>query len=453
MIKTIEVLESKLARKSLFLAVLLLLSSGLLNVNSGIVFNNHSFRILELTIDVIPTVHAAETSPDFRHSNDLWSNIRQDFSLPELKSSNVSRYERKFTANPESLEKTLRRGLVYLQYIYQEVKARGMPAEIALLPFVESSFNPYALSQANAAGLWQFIPATGKRFELESNWWYEGRRDIVKSTNAALQYLQSLYEIFDEDWFHALSAYNSGETKVRKAIEKNNKLNKSTNVEHLNLYRETRHYLSKLIAIRNIVAHPEKFGINLGNATVDQTFVSVEFDRQVNLRFIASNSKVSAQDLHRLNPGLKRQVTPPSGPHVLLVPRRDLAKVLNFVDSTDSHNSGTYITYVVKKGDSLSKIAHNFRLPVDAIVAANTIQSPDYIRTGSTLLIPSLFSGSGSNNFDDYLRKHEHHVRLGDSLWGIANLYNVKLSQLFEWNQIDESDYLRPDQVIVVYLD
>ena len=230
--------------------------------------------------------------------DDVWDRVRDGFRLRELDSPHVDYYVKWYAERPEYLERLGDRASLYLYYIVEELERNDIPMEIALLPAIESAYKPTAYSHAHASGLWQFISATGRRYGLKQNWWYDGRRDVVSATGAAIQYLSFLRDEFDGNWFHALAAYNTGERRVQRAILHNRRRGKSTAYEHLNLRRETERYIPKLLAIKRIV----------------------ENGSQIDLSIVAEAAGISTSKLHELNPGFRRWATDPAGPHRVLVP-------------------------------------------------------------------------------------------------------------------------------------
>src|SRR5918999_4683136 len=218
--------------------------------------------------------------------DDLWQRIRYGFAMPDLDNTLVREKTRYYAARPDYLQRIFDRSRLYLYHIVEEIEKRGLPTELALLPMVESAFNPMAYSRAHASGIWQFIPGTGKRFELEQNWWYDERRDIVESTNAALDYLEKLYEMHG-DWHLALASYNWGENAVARAIAKNRSAGKPTDYESLPMPAETRHYIPKLQALKNIIANPEPLGINMGPIPNQPYFASITKLRDIDVQLAA----------------------------------------------------------------------------------------------------------------------------------------------------------------------
>ncbi|MEK9133910.1 MAG: transglycosylase SLT domain-containing protein, partial [Pseudomonadota bacterium] len=231
----------------------------------------------------------AETKPDVVTSNDsdIWARLRKGFTMKPLDSPQVEREIKWFANNPEYMQRMMERARLYLYYIADEVEKRGMPMEIALLPAIESAYKANAYSRARASGLWQFIPSTGRLYGLKANWWYDGRRDVQASTQAALDYLEKLYNDFDGDWHLALAAYNAGEGKIARMMKYNERKGKSTDYQYLKLKRETQHYVPKLMAMVSIVADPAKYGVQLASIPDEPYFARVETGSQIDLGVVA----------------------------------------------------------------------------------------------------------------------------------------------------------------------
>lgn len=242
-----------------------------------------------------------------RNGDNVWARVREGFQLTEVDSELVRRHERLYSAKPEYLKRTLDRSKRYLFHIMNEVERRGMPTEIALLPLVESAFNPGAVSSAKAAGLWQFMPATGRHYGLEQTFWYDGRRDVLGATNAALDYLENLYAMFG-DWSLALAAYNWGEGNVSRALEKNRAKGLPEEFSAIRLPNETRNYVPKLIAVRNILAEPERFGLKLDKFDNRPYFVAVSTGKHMDLDVAAKLAEMPMDEFKALNPAFNRPI-------------------------------------------------------------------------------------------------------------------------------------------------
>jgi len=251
---------------------------------------------------------------------DVLERMRRGFELPELNSKHIAQYEKWSTEHESYLSDLFERGTPFLFHIVEEIRKRNLPMELALLPAVESAYKPTAMSHSRAGGLWQFIPSTGRHFGLRQDWWYDGRRDLLTSTEAALDYLTQLNEMFDGDWFLTLAAYNAGPGTVSRAVKNNKRKRKGTDYQDLSLRLETRRYVPKLIALKNVVNNPDKFGIELPVIESKPYFEVVELNGQIDLKKFANDAGIEQSELRHLNAGFKRWATSPKGPHRLLIP-------------------------------------------------------------------------------------------------------------------------------------
>lgn len=398
--------------------------------------------------------------------DDLWAQLRKGFDLPELKSDRVSHYERYFTRRPENFYAMVERSRLFLPYILAEVEKRNFPTELALLPAVESGFITKAKSRSSASGLWQFIPSTGRLYNLKQNSWYDGRRDPVLSTQAALKFLGQLDKRFEGNWFHAIAAYNAGGRTLELAIEKAARKGRSTDFIDLPLRRETRDYVPKLIAFRNVFLNPEKFGLKLPKLNTRKQFASLDAGSQIDLNLFMSLTDIDRGTFRVLNSAYYRNVTPPEGPHWLHVPidKYDNAKIKLAELSTKDRLRWTQ--YLVKKGDVLGNIAKRYDVSVAGIMQSNKLKS-NTIHPGKVLLIPAsavrnaLVGGAAparlavvKNNkapTSSGNSKFTHRVRSGDTLWDIAQRYGVKVAQISQWNQLNHANTLQLGQELTIY--
>lgn len=392
---------------------------------------------------------------------DLWDRIRAGFSMEKLDSPRIARHERWFANNSEYMQRMLGRARLYLHYIVQEVEERGMPLEIALLPAVESAYKPNAYSRARASGLWQFIPSTGRLYGLKINWWYDGRRDIEASTDAALDYLEKLYSDFDGDWHLALAAYNAGEGRVMRAVDYNQRRGRGTRFSDLTrLKSETKNYVPKLMAMINIVSDPAKYGIQLEPIPNTQYFTKVDIGSQVDLNVVAQLADLDVNELARINPGFSRWATDPDGPHYLLVPVDKKDALIDGLDNLPDEDRIQWRRHAVRRGDTLSEIARRYGVSVGAIRRANHLRS-NLIRAGQSLLIPistrrrtirpPLPVSPTRSPVRTQSQPILHRVRSGETLWGIARRYNVLIHQIAEWNLINPNDFLRLGQRLKIW--
>lgn len=396
---------------------------------------------------------------------DLWQRIRTGFTIPEPETSLVARHEKWFARNPEYISRMTNRARLYLYYIVDEVERRKMPMEIALLPAIESSYKPHAYSRARAAGLWQFIPSTGRHYGLHNDWWYDGRRDVISATHAALDYLQSLADNFDGNWHLALASYNAGERRVRGAQRYNQKRGRDDRYEKLSsLKPETRNYVPKLIAFSKIVANPEKYGIKLDPIPNEPYFAEVETGSQIDLGVAAKLADIPLGDLYDINPGHKRWATSPTGPHRLLVPADKKDDLIAALSNLPEDQRVRWQRHYVRQGDVLGTIARRYGVSVRSIRQANRLRG-NRIRAGSSLLIPvssRRLSQHYANVTKPVKRKPAappkgtvaviHEIKSGETLWSISQQYNVYMRQLARWNAIGTRSTLRPGQKLKIWL-
>ena len=386
-------------------------------------------------------------------SQDVWQRVRQGFAIPDLNNDLVRKHVAYYKARPDYLQRIFDRSRLYLYHIVAEIERRGLPTELALLPMVESAFNPMAYSRAHASGLWQFIPGTGKRFELQQNWWYDGRRDIVDSTDAALDYLTKLYKIHG-DWQLALASYNWGENAVSRAVAKNKKARKPTDYSHLKMPKETRQYVPKLQALKNIIADPAKYGIELTPIPNEPYFTVLTESLAVDVALAARLAEMPVEDFIALNPGLSRPFIRNEGTRIVL----PADKVAVFRDNLSKQDPGSLVsweTYHPEKGETLAKIADKFGLSVAELRRVNGIDTHSS-RVPQQMVVPTeaeaaLVSAKLPIMYAPPVAevRHVHRVKSGDTLSGIAKRYHVRVSDLKRWNQgvgllrINQKIYIR----------
>ncbi|MDD5176049.1 MAG: transglycosylase SLT domain-containing protein [Sterolibacterium sp.] len=321
--------------------------------------------------------------------DDLWQRVRNGFSMPNLDSPLVADRQAWYLNRPEMLKRVLDRSRRYLYYIVGELEKRGMPTELALLPIVESSYNPMAYSPARASGIWQFIPSTGKNYRLEQNWWLDERRDIIASTGAALDYLQAIYELHG-DWHLALASYNWGENAVARAVVKNQAKHLPTDYASLSMPSETRYYVPKLQALKNIIAQPQLFGINLNPIPNQAYFDVVDKPANMDLSLAAKLAETPLDEFLALNPSYNRPVMPASKDSPLVLPA---GKVQTFLANLQQHERqekplSNWHTYKLKKGEKIDAVATRFHLTPTYLKQINGITRRTRLLAGSTLLVP-----------------------------------------------------------------
>ncbi|HEV7431515.1 MAG TPA: LysM peptidoglycan-binding domain-containing protein [Steroidobacteraceae bacterium] len=394
---------------------------------------------------------------------DLFLRLRAGFKLQDVDEPAVDRELNWYANHPDYLERTWGRAEHYLHYIVQQLAARSMPLELALLPVVESAFEPYAYSRARASGLWQFIPGTGTNYGLKQNWWYDGRRDVVASTRAALDYLQSLHDSLDGDWLLAIAAYNCGEGNVQRAVNHNLRLGKPIDFWHLKLPTETRAYVPKLLAMRRIVANPAAYGLEFSQIDDGPYFTQIRTGGQIDLQVAAQIAGMTKDELYELNPAFHRWATDPTGPYSLLVPI-DVADGLEQTLLTLTPEQRMRVTtYEVQRGDTLAGIAKENSTTPELLRHLNGLEPNDKPVVGSTLMVPSTAielpekALRAAALVDRPERRHGrrsahglHVVRRGDTLYSLAHRLGTDAHTLARLNNMEISDPLRAGQRLVV---
>jgi len=338
-----------------------------------------------LTLSVEEARALAELEAQERAENLIWPRIRRGFALQDALHPAVE--GELAQTDPAIVEAILKRSQPYLYLIVEEVERRRMPMEIALLPGVESGFNPFAYSTSNASGMWQFTPATGTDYGLRRNWWYDGRRDILASRDAALDYLQKLRTNFDGDWLLALAAYNCGPNALSRQIEANLAQNQPTDFWNLPLYDETRHYVPKLLALRHIVENPARYGVSLPKIKDEPVLNTVQLDGQVDLSVVAELTGLSMNEIYRYNPGFNRWATDPNGPHRLLIPLTRTAMLQDGLDGLSSQQRMRWARYEVRRGDTLKTIARRYNTTPDVLLGMNDL-AQGKVHAGQYLMVP-----------------------------------------------------------------
>ncbi|MEE8321243.1 MAG: transglycosylase SLT domain-containing protein, partial [Gammaproteobacteria bacterium] len=300
-----------------------------------------------------------------KDTDDLWQKIRQGLSLSrQTEKRSVQGKIAWYARNQDYIDRVAERAAPYLYYIIGEIEKRNMPIELALLPVVESAYQPFAYSPSRASGIWQFISSTGKQYGLKQNWWYDGRRDIIAATDAALNYLQKLHKEFDGNWQHALAAYNSGERNVGRAIRRNRKAGKPIDFWSLRLPRETRGYVPSLLAVAEIVANPAKHNITLKKIPNEPYFTAVNTGSQIDLATAARLAGQSMDDIYTLNPGFNRWATDPKGPHRLLIPIGKAQQFKQDLAQLPVSERITWKQHKIQKGETLGQIADRYHTSV-----------------------------------------------------------------------------------------
>ncbi|MEL0613525.1 LysM peptidoglycan-binding domain-containing protein [Marinomonas arenicola] len=408
------------------------------------------------------TVSSAPQPP-----KDLWVRMRHGFKLNlDINKPRLSSQLRWYSSHLNYLNRVSVRGQRYLYYIVSELEKAGIPSEIALLPIVESGFDPFGYSHGRASGPWQFIPSTGQMYGLDQNWWYDGRRDIVGSTQAAIAYLTRLNKMFDGNWLQALAAYNSGEGTVLRAIRKNKRAGKPTDFWSLDLPNETRAYVPKLLALAKIIKDPEKYHYKTHFIANKPYFESVNIGGQLDLAQAADMADISIDEVYLLNPGFNQWATAPDGPHRLLIPVKKASLFRKKLAEIPANERVTWVRYSVKAGDNLLLVAKHHNTTVSVLEEVNKMSST-MIRVGQELMIPVAGNKIESYTLSSHQRllakqsrapgrnriKINYTVKAGDSLWLIANKYDTSTKTLARWNNMGLADPLHLGKKLVIWLE
>ncbi len=378
---------------------------------------------------------------------DVWERIRRGFAIPNLNTPLVDKWTSYYAAHPEAMERMATRAGKYLYYIVDEINRRGLPTELALLPFVESAYNPVAFSSARASGLWQFIPSTGTQFQLKQDWWRDQRRDPIASTNAALDYLEYLFE-FQGDWYLALASYNWGEGSVKRAITRNLADGKPTDYLSLNMPNETRNYVPKLQAIKNIVADPEKYAVLLPMVDNEPYFVEVKKGVDIDFHVAAQLAEMPIEDFKALNPSFNQPIILAQQEHSVVLPR-DKVDIFNTNLAEYKGELTSWKIYQAQQGETYTSIANKFGVSETRLREANALPPKSRSASDQALLIPgpagqgislppparanqatTKRNGTGSSDNTPNNRVRIHVVQKGETLESIARRYGTTSSAL-----------------------
>ena len=401
------------------------------------------------TPDLVSEVASAPVYPD------LWARLRTGFQMPELDTELTHKWEQYYASRPEYLNRIIERGSRYLYHVTEEIEKRGLPMELALLPMIESAYNPRAESPARAAGMWQFIPETGKRYGLERTWWYDGRRDVVAATQAALDYLTEIHGLFD-DWQLALASYNWGENAVARAVAKNQAAGQATGYVDLKMPNETANYVPKLMAVRNIIANPEAYNVTLAEIPNEPYFAVIDTSRHMDVSVAAELAETSVDELLRLNPGFIRPVIAQKDDRKLVLP---VDKVAVFERNLANYDKPllNWQPYVTQRGEPFSTVAKKFSISLAELKDVNDIASQSSRARGETILVPKIehldiserqtLAALSANRAADPVDRGEkdtprktstnqkvYRVAKGDTLFGIAQQFNLDVTDLRAMN-------------------
>ncbi|HEV8692495.1 MAG TPA: transglycosylase SLT domain-containing protein [Ideonella sp.] len=395
---------------------------------------------------------------------DLWGRVRKGFAMPDVDNDLVRRSEQWYAQRPDYVQRMTERGGRYLFHVVEELDKRGMPTELALLPFIESAFNPQAQSVAAASGMWQFIPSTGKDYDLKQNIFRDDRRDVLASTRAALDYLGRLYKMFG-DWHLALAAYNWGEGNVQRAIARNEKAGLPTDYLSLRMPDETRLYIPKLQAVKNIVLHPDAFSLELPELRNHPYFLSVPIERDIDVSLAARLADVSMEEFRYLNPQMNKPVILAAGTEQILLPYDNATQ---FATALRSHRGplATWTAWVAPKTLRPADAAKQVGMSEATLREINHIPPRMLVKAGSTLMVPR--TGRRDNDVSEHVADNAmisfapdlppmRRVTLragkrGESVAAVAKRYHVSATQVAQWNKTSAGGQFRPGATVVVYV-
>jgi len=409
---------------------------------------------------VLPSLEYRDTVIE----QDLLTRLTSRFAWEIAADPTVIRERNWYARNQAYIDRVFTRGDLYLFHIVEALEARGMPAELALLPIVESAYDPFAYSHGRAAGLWQIIPGTGKRLGLTQNWWFDGRRDVLESTRAALDYLEQLHRQFDGDWLLAVAGYNSGEGNVARAVKKAAAAGKPQDFWGIRSYlpAETRTYVPRLLAIAELVGNAETFGITLPELRNEARFAVVDTGSQIDMALAAGLAGLPTDALYALNPGVNRWATDPEGPHRLLLPIEQSGTFTTALAALGEQERMQWTRYRVRNGETIGGIADRFHTTVAVLREVNELRG-NTIRAGDYLMIPTATESLASYTQSADSRaarqqetarsgeRREHVVKTGESLWSISRAYNVDVRSLASWNAMAPGDVLSVGRELVVW--
>ena len=400
----------------------------------------------------------------YSQEDDLWQVIANRQDIKSVSNSRVQSRIDWISNHPEYLSLISKRAEPFLYLVVSELEKQNVPIEIALLPIVESDYYPFSYSHGTAAGLWQFIPSTGRMYGLEEDWWHADRRDVLASTKAAANYLNDLNKMFKGDWLLSIAAYNAGPGRIQRAIDTNIKLGKKTDFWSLDLPQETEKYVPKLLALSQVIKNPSRYNQKLLEIDNKPFLNEVELDSQFDLALISQWTGLSIDQIYNYNPGLKRWATPESLPYIMLLPEEVIYSFNDNLSKQDQRPKISWTRYKIKQGDSLSVIAQNYNTTIGQIMSVNELDN-DAIRADKYLIVPLAQKSEGYYSLSDNQREKSrlniqknsekiiYTVVAGDSLWKISTKFGTTINNLVRWNQISPSDSLSIGKELVILRD
>mgnify|MGYP000019866575 FL=1 len=393
---------------------------------------------------------------------DLWQYIINRYTLSAPNQKKLFWHIDWFKKNPDYLTRVTKRATPYLYLVTKEVEKAGLPIEIALLPIVESAYYPFSYSHGTASGLWQFIPSTGKLYGLKDNWWYDGRRDVLASTKAAVKYLKNLNKLFKGDWLLAIAAYNSGPGRVQKAVRKNKRLGKKADFWHLDLPTETKGYVPRLLAVAELIKNPSLYNQSVTPIDNQPQVRPVTLNSQFDLALILEWTGLDSDELYSLNPGLKRWATPSTGSYTMLLPIDVIPKFEKKLNAHPKEGRMRWLRHKVKSGESLGYLSNKFKTTIDQIKSVNDLSS-NVIKVGEHLIVPIAQKSENYYSLSEVQREKRrmnaekkgfkviHTVESGDSLWKISKKYDTHINSIIKWNHLSRTKPLKVGKKLVIW--
>ena len=400
----------------------------------------------------------------YSQEDDLWQVIANRQGIKSVSNSRVQSRIDWISNHPEYLSLISKRAEPFLYLVVSELEKQNVPIEIALLPIVESDYYPFSYSHGTAAGLWQFIPSTGRMYGLEEDWWHADRRDVLASTKAAANYLNDLNKMFKGDWLLSIAAYNAGPGRIQRAIDTNIKLGKKTDFWSLDLPQETEKYVPKLLALSQVIKNPSRYNQKLLEIDNKPFLNEVELDSQFDLALISQWTGLSIDQIYNYNPGLKRWATPESLPYIMLLPEEVIYSFNDNLSKQGQRPKISWTRYKIKQGDSLSVIAQNYNTTIGQIMSVNELDN-DVIRADKYLIVPLAQKSEGYYSLSDNQREKSrlniqknsekiiYTVVAGDSLWKIFTKFGTTINNLVRWNKISPSESLSIGKELVILRD
>jgi len=433
----------------------------LIDIETRSAIPDPAFRLAQSSEVFVTLQHEAIEALEIQ--SNAWYRLQRGMLLPEVDNKRISAQLNWYLKHRGYLQRVMRRAAPILPFVLDELEKKNMPTELALLPVVESAYQAFAYSHGRASGLWQIIPSTGRILGLKQNWWYDGRRDIIESTRAAIRYLDGLAREFNGDWDLALASYNAGPGRVRSAIRYNKKKNRPVDFWNLTrLRKETKDYVPKLYALKQIFDNPELYGLEILPVSNELSYRIVELDGQIDLALAADLAGITINEIYQLNPAFNRWATPPDGPHRILLPRDKSEAFKSALLKVPAEKRINWVRHKIKNGETLSQISRRYRTTTALIKKVNKIRGTQ-IRAGKYLTIPTATKSLSAYKLSASARKSKiqntprsgdkqvHIVRSGQSLWSISRYYGVNTASLARWNGMAPIDTLGVGQKLVIW--